>query len=465
MAKIVFFMYAQESHFLPTFRLARSLQEQGHHIFYLGLLDFEAFVQAQGFQFVPILTQSFPKGSRERQAAASLNQEAYLRNLGGIRSRLARIGFIRKQFALDKIIVGQRFQQELCHVLLAQDDIQSLVRELKPDLFIVDTFLPAAILMSHQLETHSISLNVTANLHSAKDRFIPPPTSTLIPGRTLFSRLRIRLAWWSSLWGRYVMFWLIKYDFDEKVRRLAILCNYPLKDVETTVFYPYVRSNQNYPELATFPRGLDFPQAERKDICYIESIDLQRREEPFPWERLVSNMPLLYCALGSRGHVYARSRRFYQTVIDVMANKRDWQAIIVIGNHLSVEDFHSVPSNVLLVNWAPQLEVLKRASLMITHAGLGTVKECIYFGVPMIVCPIMGDTPGIAARVVYHGLGVMGSFRKVSVQQVLILLETIEKDASFKQRVRAMASKLREVGASQPGLQVINALLEENVSL
>jgi zeaxanthin glucosyltransferase len=459
MAKIVFFMYPQEGHLLPTFRIARSLQAQGHQIYYISVLDFETFIQAQGFQFIPILSHSFPKGTREQQAIVSLNQDAYLKKIGGIRSRLARISFIRKWYMLDRVIVGQRFQQELSSMALKQDNLQTLIKELEADLFIIDTFLPAVVLIVYQLGIRYLSLNITGNLHNSKGELLPPSSSPLIPEHTFSYSVKVRLIWWSNLWGRDVMFWLIKYNFDENIRKLAHLCNYPSKNIERTIFYPHILPDSQRPELVCFSKDLDFPRSEREGIYYIESMDLQRQEAAFPWDRVVSEMPLLYCALGSRVHAYTGSQRFYQTIIDALAQRPDWQAIIAIGSQLRIEDFHAIPPNVLLVNWVPQLEVLQRASIMITHGGLGTVKECIYYGVPMMTFPVMGDQPGNAARVVYHGLGVMGSFRTASIQQVLSLLEIIEKDPSFKKRVEEMASKLRKVENSQTGLQVIKANL------
>lgn len=457
MAKILFFIYPEEGHLLPTFGMARALQAQGHQITYLGILDLETFVQAQGFQFMPILKHSFPKGTRQQQVVDSLNQEVYLERLGGIRSRLARIGFIRRWYGLDKVIVCERFQQELCHVLLNQDDIQALVREIGPDLLVVDPFLPAAVLMAHQLGIRSVSF--AGNFNSPAGSLVPPPTSAIIPKQTLSCRIKTRLTWSSHLFGRDFTFWLIKYDFDENIRKLALRCNYPLNYIEKTVFYPRIRPTIKRPELICCPRDFDFPRTDQEVVYYVESMDLQRQDQTFPWDRVASNIPLLYCTLGSQSHNYTHSQQFYQTIIDTMAHKRDWQAIIAIGNQLHIEDFHSVPPNVLLVNWVPQLEVLKRAAIMITHGGLGTIKECIYSGVPMIVVPVKRDQPGNAARIVYHGLGVMGGYGTLSVERVLSLINIIEKDSSFKMRVEAMGNKFKEVEASQPGLQIINALL------
>jgi zeaxanthin glucosyltransferase len=64
-----------------------------------------------------------------------------------------------------------------------------------------------------------------------------------------------------------------------------------------------------------------------------------------------------------------------------------------------------VPSNVIVVDQAPQIELLKRATLCITHAGLNTALESLAYGVPMVAIPIGYDQFGVAARIAYHGVG------------------------------------------------------------
>src|SRR2546422_7887921 len=63
----------------------------------------------------------------------------------------------------------------------------------------------------------------------------------------------------------------------------------------------------------------------------------------------------------------------------------------------------------IVVEFAPQLELLKRAALCITHAGLNTALECLSNGVPMVAIPITNDQPGVAARIEWTGTGEMVS--------------------------------------------------------
>ncbi len=66
------------------------------------------------------------------------------------------------------------------------------------------------------------------------------------------------------------------------------------------------------------------------------------------------------------------------------------------------------------------MELLSRADLFITHSGLNSIKESIFYAVPMLVFPIefKTDHPGNAARIVYHVLGLRGDARKDSAPEI-----------------------------------------------
>lgn len=216
------------------------------------------------------------------------------------------------------------------------------------------------------------------------------------------------------------------------------------------------------PELILCPQEFDFPNRQRgsRRLHYLEaSVDLQRKESHFAWERFDDRL-LVYCSLGSQSHLYKESRDFFQTAIYAIADRPEWQMLLSVGSHLKHEDFDDVPPNALLVNSVPQIEVLKRASVMITHGGINTVKECIFMGVPMIVFPVSSDQPMNAARIEYHGLGLRGSFNKLSVELIQSLIGRIEQDCSFNSRIQAMRRKFLEVEDAAPSLDFVETLLQ-----
>jgi UDP:flavonoid glycosyltransferase YjiC (YdhE family) len=222
--------------------------------------------------------------------------------------------------------------------------------------------------------------------------------------------------------------------------------------------------NLQLPVLILCPEEFDFPNAAKKpDRYYIEpSIDLQRRESyPFPWHELDESKPLIYCSMGSQSQLYEDGSNLLRTIIEAMRERPDWQLVLAVGRHMDCDVFHPVPENVLLVNWAPQLEMLERASIMINHGGLGAVKECILFGVPMIVFPCRWDQPHNAARVVYHGLGVRGNINDASVEQIHSLIDVVDKDPKFKSRIDAMSKTFHEIENSGRGVQMVESILRD----
>ncbi len=216
------------------------------------------------------------------------------------------------------------------------------------------------------------------------------------------------------------------------------------------------------PELILCPQELDFPQAKAvPGRHYIEaSVDISRKEDGFPWEKLDRRKPLIYCSLGTHSYMFEGHKRLFQISIDALKMKPDWQMVIMLGAHLKADDFHSIPPNVLVANRVPQIELLKRVSIMVNHGGLGSIKECILFGVPMIIFPYINDQPLNAARVAYHGLGLIDDRCRVTPVRMCSLIDRISQDRGFKQRVESMRRKFTEIERAGIGVEKVENFLQ-----
>jgi len=219
------------------------------------------------------------------------------------------------------------------------------------------------------------------------------------------------------------------------------------------------------PELVLCPRELDFPRASTRANCYYveASIDQQRSDGVFPWHRLDPKRPLIYCSLGSQSHLINGGQRALQIVIDAIAERNDWQLILTTGTHLHPDDFDAVAPNIVLVNRAPQLDVLKRTSIMITHGGFNTVKECIFYGIPMMVLPLIRDHPAVAARVVHHGLGLRGNINQISVEMIHTMIDEIAGNPSFRKRCNQMRDCFRQREEAGEAIKKILSQLHHKV--
>ena len=64
-----------------------------------------------------------------------------------------------------------------------------------------------------------------------------------------------------------------------------------------------------------------------------------------------------------------------------------------------------LPGAPVVVGYAPQLDLVRRSALTISHGGLNTALESLAWGVPMVVLPVAYDQPGVGARVEWSGVG------------------------------------------------------------
>ncbi|XP_031485219.1 anthocyanidin 3-O-glucosyltransferase 7-like isoform X2 [Nymphaea colorata] len=123
----------------------------------------------------------------------------------------------------------------------------------------------------------------------------------------------------------------------------------------------------------------------------------------------------------------------------------------------------------LMVPWAPQLAVLRHASLavFISHGGWNSILETIAGGVPLICRPVFGDHP-INSRLVdisCWGVGVTvrdGTFTKESVEEAirLVLREQVGKALREKASHHWKRLICEAVSADGSSTKNINALVE-----
>ena len=118
-----------------------------------------------------------------------------------------------------------------------------------------------------------------------------------------------------------------------------------------------------------------------------------------------------------------------------------------------------MPPNVHLFEFAPQLQILEMTDCAINHAGINSVNECIYSGSPMILYPFdFIDQPGTAARVAYHGLGVVGDRENDSSGTISERIEGILANEQMSRRVHQMQRAFRRYDEENTAAETVEAL-------
>lgn len=105
-----------------------------------------------------------------------------------------------------------------------------------------------------------------------------------------------------------------------------------------------------------------------------------------------------------------------------------------------------IPSNFMVKSYFPQLEVLKRAEVFITHAGFNSVNEALYFGVPMLALPQVNDQHMVAKRLVSMHLGMAESMKELSSEILRTKTEALLLNRQVKECCIQISQKMREAG-------------------
>jgi MGT family glycosyltransferase len=128
--------------------------------------------------------------------------------------------------------------------------------------------------------------------------------------------------------------------------------------------------------------------------------------------------------------------KVYQILLRAVGQLPGIQVVLSVGENVTPESLGTIPSNVIVVRRAPQIELLKRAALCITHAGLNTALESLAEGVPMVAIPIGYDQPGVAARIAHHGVGELVDIEDLTVERVRGLIEQVMNSSEYREKAR-----------------------------
>jgi zeaxanthin glucosyltransferase len=179
----------------------------------------------------------------------------------------------------------------------------------------------------------------------------------------------------------------------------------------------------------------------------------------FPWEKLDAR-PLVYASLGTLQNGKEQIFRYFANACLGL----NVQLVITHGGGLTAAEACSFPGNPIVVGYAPQLEVLARARLTLTHAGLNTVLDSLTYGVPMIAVPITYEQPAIASRVRWSGAGEVIPFRRLTVQKLRTSIENVLGDSSYSSRANVLKESIRRAGGVRRASDLIEQLTAKRVA-
>jgi MGT family glycosyltransferase len=413
--KIGFLSLPVTGHLNSMTALARKLQSRGYEVVFFGAPDAERVIRAADLEFVPFCENEYPLGSIDKSWGAV----AHLHGLDVVRytARELAPGLLR---AALKHLPGK----------IAETGVKALVLD--------SVFLFLEIIPIHLRVPY---VQIWSVLHFDLSG-ATPLTFYGWPHETTPEAIARNLA------GLEIVGELL-----EPTRRIAQA--YADRNGLDIDWSSPTATSCELAAITQTPKEFDFPIPEMPPAFYYAGPlhDNEGREPiPFSWEKL-SRKPLIYASMGT---LVNGLKSVYRTILEAVGEFPEMQVVLSVGRNVDPNDLGSIPTNTIVVPVAPQIELLKRATLCITHAGLNTTLEALAQGVPMVAIPIGYDQPGIANRISYHGVGEFVDVGDLTARRLSELMAKVTSDPSYRDKARWFQKVLREAR----GLDVAADIIE-----
>lgn len=195
------------------------------------------------------------------------------------------------------------------------------------------------------------------------------------------------------------------------------------------------------------------PEEEAFDQTYQfvgPSISSRLTQEDFDFTAIEGKNPI-YISLGT---VFNHAMDFYKLCFEAFGNT-EHTIIMSIGSKVQISDVGEIPKNFIVKNYVPQTDVLQYAKLFITHGGMNSTHEGLYYGVPLIVIPQSADQPIIAGQVANIGAGITLNMQSLTANQLREAADHVLSLSSFKKAAANIRESFRHSGGYQQAVDEI----------
>lgn len=399
-------------HFGPMFAIGAELQRRGHRVVVFNIADVADQVRAHGLEFSLIGRAEFPKGWLPAWQLALTKRSSF----SAVQST------VRMLTTLTRTII-----QELPDSLRIEG----------ADGLIVDQVEYGGSTVAEALDLPYV--NVANGFLLNREPGVPSIYTAWVPRTGWLGRLRDRLVY--ALEERTYALSSIGRCVNQLRRRLGLR--------------PYRWERDCYSPLAQLsqcPEPFDYPRSELPAVWHaVGPLRAQAGvQTPFPFERL-DGRPLVYASLGS---LQGNRRAVFAAIAEACA-PLDVQVVITHGHQLRDEETTGFAGDPLVVPYAPQLALLERASLVVTHAGMNTVLDSLSAGVPMVAIPVTYEQPAIAARVAWHRAGEVVPLRNASARRIRSAAARVLGQPHYRAAARGLSAAITAGGGVERAAEVI----------
>jgi MGT family glycosyltransferase len=418
-ARIGVFCFPATGHLNPLTALARRLQQRGHAVVIFGIADTEARVRAAGIEFSLIGQEDYPPGTLDKLD----RRLSELKGLEVFRFTLERIKNTTHMVLRDGPEAVRRAGVEA--LLVDEADCGGNVADYLGLPFISIAVIPPMV-WDNQLPPYCFGWRAGKGVGQARLR-----------------RLRNEIAMRALAGLASPLFTVV----NQYRRAWGIE---PLKQ--------WTDALSTVAQIAQLPVELEFEIDHRHPLLHYTGPFIDADQRPtvdFEWERL-DGRPLVYASLGT---LQNGSEKVFRTIAEACASL-PVQLVISLGGGIDRDRLGALHGDPLVVRYAPQLGLVKRAAVVITHAGINTTLEALSEGVPLVCIPIGNDQPGVASRVAMRGAGLVVPWHRLHAKRLRAAVRAVLEEASYRRAAQGLKASMLQTDGLNRAADIIEDVLK-----
>jgi MGT family glycosyltransferase len=191
------------------------------------------------------------------------------------------------------------------------------------------------------------------------------------------------------------------------------------------------------------------------------SLNPQTRSEDFPFDML-GQEPVVYISLGT---LHATQPEFFRSCFEAFADFPA-QFVLSVGKQTNLSELGLIPANFIVRPSVPQLELLQRTDIFITHGGLNSVHEGLYYGVPLILIPQQFEQLLNARCVAARGAGLIleARLKSITADALRQALQATLSESRYREAARELQSAVRATGGYRQAADEIQAYISQKAT-
>ena len=138
-----------------------------------------------------------------------------------------------------------------------------------------------------------------------------------------------------------------------------------------------------------------------------------------------------------------QNKEFYRNCIEALTDS-DWQVIVSMG--MNTDHFDDLPDHIQAYESVDQMAVLSIADAFITHCGMNSASEGLYFGVPLVLFPQTAEQDAVAKRTEELGAGVR--LKSIAKEDILDALNKVLFEPQYKAEAERISESFKACGGA-----------------